>query len=172
MRIFEGNLPRRLVLSGIYALAILGIAASGGGGGGGGGSGSSAVSISNLDYSPEGAFLNDGGGSVVVNGSIQFSAPDGNVASYVFSLFDSSLNVVSTLSDPIPGVSGLTSGSLFISLVVNTSVSDDYSVEVYLVDTANNNSNTLSGSFKIIAPIQTTSNMPDTGADRCYNNSK
>jgi len=137
-------------------------------GGGSGGGGISSVSISDLEYLPKDAYLNDGDGSRIVNGEINFNAPDGNVASYLLTVFDSNGTIVSSLSNPIPGVAGVTSGSLSLSLIVNTTVAGNYSVEIYLIDSGNNASNTLTGIFRIFAPIKTTSKIPDTGVDKCY----
>ena len=137
-----------------------------------GGSSDSSGSIPNIDnlsYSPQKAFLNDNGGSITVNGTITFNDPDGDVSSYVLTVYDSNLNAVSKLSDPIPGVVGMKNGTLLLSLLVNTTVADIYSVEVYLIDSKNNSSNTLTGEFPIIGPTQTLSNIPDTGVDKCYN---
>lgn len=158
---------RYLGLVCVMALGVLSTLGSGGGGGNGGGG--TAPNISNLNYTPTGAFLNDGDGSTTVNGSIEFSDPDGDIASYVLTITDSSNNVVATLSDPIPGIGGVTNGNLFITLLVNTTVVDDYTVAVYLIDSANNASNTLTGLFPIVGPTQVSSNLPDTGVDKCYN---
>ena len=158
---------RYLGLVCVMALGVLSTLGSGGGGGNGGGG--TAPNISNLNYTPTGAFLNDGDGSTTVNGSIEFSDPDGDIASYVLTITDSSNNVVATLSDPIPGIGGVTNGNLFITLLVNTTVVDDYTVAVYLIDSANNASNTLTGLFSVVGPIQVSSNLPDTGVDKCYN---
>lgn len=162
---------RYLGLVCVMALGVLSTLGSGGGGGNGGGNGGggTAPNISNLNYTPTGAFLNDGDGSTTVNGSIDFSDPDGDIASYVLTITDSSNNVVASLSDPIPGVGGVTNGNLFITLLVNTTVVDDYTVTVYLIDSANNASNTLTGLFPIVGPTQVSSNLPDTGVDKCYN---
>jgi hypothetical protein len=138
------------------------------GGGGGGTSSGSAPSIQNMNYTPTGAFLNDGNGTITINGSIDFTDPDGNVSSYYLTVYDSNKNIVSALSGAIPA-SGITSGTLLISLLVGTTVVDNYSFAVYIKDAQNYSSNILTGTFPVTGPIQVTSNIPDTGADRCYN---
>ena len=156
---------------GVITIVIFGILStlgSGGGGGGNDGSGT-APTIDNLSYSPTGAFLNDGDGLTTVNGSIDFNDPDGDIASYEITILDSSNNIIATLSDPIPGIGGITSGTLFVILLVNTTVVDDYTVTVNITDSKNNISNTLSSLFPVSGPIQVSSNIPDTGVNKCYN---
>jgi len=151
----------------IFSLLGL-ITLTGCGGGGGGTSSGSAPTIQNLQYSPTGAFLNDGSGTITINGSIDFTDPDGNVSSYYLTVYDSSMNIVSTLSGAIPAT-GITNGTLLLSLLVGTSVVENYSFAVYIKDAQNYSSNTLTGVFPVTGPIQLTTNIPDTGADRCYN---
>lgn len=136
--------------------------------GGGETSSSNVPSIQNLKYSPTAAFLNDGSGTITINGSIDFTDPDGNVNSYYLTFYDSNNNVVSTLSGAIPAT-GITSGTLFISLLVGTSQVENYSFTVYIKDAQNNSSNTLTGLFPVMGPTLITSALPDTGADKCYN---
>ena len=162
------KLSRLLILYCVIILGITSILASGGGSNNGG---DSAPSIDTLDYSPQRAFLNDGGGSINLSGSVNFHDPDGDISGYVLTIADSSHNVTSTLSDPIPGLNGITSATLILSLFVTTTTPDDYSFSFYLIDSKGNTSNTLSGIFPVIGPIHTTSNIPDTGVDRCYNQS-
>ena len=150
---------RYLGLVCVIALGVLSTLGSGGGGNGGGGT---APSISNLNYTPTGAFLNDDDGSTTVNGSIDFSDPDGDIASYTLTITDSSNNVVATLSDPIPGIGGVTNGSLLITLLVNTTIVDDYTIAVYLRDSANNTSNTLTGLFPVVGPTNCINTLDDS----------
>jgi hypothetical protein len=138
-----------------------------GGGGGGDSSSGSAPSISNLQYTPTGAFLNDGDGTITINGSIDFTDSDANISSYALTIYDSNNKVVASLSGAIPGT-GITSGTLLLSLSVGTTVVDNYRFEVYVKDTQNNSSNSLTGIFPVNGPIQVSSNIPDTGASKCY----
>jgi hypothetical protein len=157
------TLMRRFLLAGIVSSLL--VACGGGGGSDGGGT---APTISNLNYSPMTAFINDGGGTVTVQGTINFADPDGDIASYVLTIYDSNGSVVQTLSDPIPGIGGITEGIGHIFVSANTTVVDDYNVTVYLIDSNDHPSNTLSGTFSVVGPKHVTSNMPDTGIDRCY----
>ena len=156
---------RRFLLAGIVSSLLV---ACGGGGGGNDGGGTSPT-ISNLNFTPTVAFLNDGGGTVTVYGTINFADPDGDIVSYVLTIYDSNGSVVQTLSDTIPGIEGITAGSGHIYVGANTTVIDDYTVRVYLIDSKDNPSNTLSGTFSVVGPKQVTSALPDTGIDRCYN---
>ncbi|MEJ2397667.1 MAG: DUF1566 domain-containing protein [Gammaproteobacteria bacterium] len=156
-------MSKRLIFVILPCLAILA-----GCGGGGETSSSNAPSIQNLNYSPSGAFLNDGDGSITINGSIDFTDPDGNVSSYYLTIYDSNKNVVTSLSGAIPAT-GITSGTLLISLLVGTSKVENYSFAVYIKDTQDNSSNTLTGLFPVIGPTPVNSALPDTGANKCYN---
>lgn len=152
----------------VILLMLLLLSSCFGGGGGSDGSGT-APSIDNLNYSPQGAFLNAGGGSITLSGSIDFIDPDGDISNYVLTIVDSGLNVISTLSDPIPGVGGITNATLLLLVQVNTTIVDDYGFSVYLNDSKGNTSNILSGVFPVTGPTATISNIPDTGVDGCYN---
>jgi hypothetical protein len=158
-----------LSFTSIIMLGVLSIIGSAGGGGGAGGSGT-APTISNLQYDPHGSMVNDNDGSVDVEGSVDFTDPDGDIASYVLTTYDSSHNVVTTLSDSIPQLSGITAGNLMFTLAIDTTVVGDFSFEGYLIDVMGNQSNVVSGTFPIITPITITSTLTDTGIDKCYDN--
>lgn len=155
----------RLIANLIIILSFLNLIACGGGGGGSSGT---PPSIQNLNYTPTGAFLNDGNGTITIDGSIDFNDPDGNVSSYYLTIYDSNNNVVESLSGAIPAT-GIKNGSLLISLLVGTTIVDNYRFEVYLKDAQNYSSNTLTGIFSVIGPTQVASNIPDTGMNKCYN---
>ena len=74
--------------------------------GGSSDSSGSIPSIDNLSYSPQKAFLNDDGGSKTVNGTITFNDPDGDVSSYVLTVYDSNRNgppILDSLISASPG---------------------------------------------------------------------
>ena len=148
-------------------LALIGC----GGGGGSGGSVGTAPVISNLVYAPDGALVNDNDGTVAVDGSFDFVDPDGNIASYTLTLYDASNNIIQTLSDPIPGANGITNGYLMATLLVSTVQTGVYQFEIFLTDAQNLQSNILTGHFTVIPPIAVVSELPDTGVDKCYDNS-
>jgi hypothetical protein len=161
-------LVRYLGLMAVITAGILSTLGSGGGGGGGDGSGT-APSLSNLQYSPQAAFINDGGGFIDIFGTIDFTDPDGDLASFVIIVFDSSHVEVGRLSGPIVGAAGITAGQAAFVMTVDTTVAGDFSFSTYVVDSKGNQSNALNGTFPIYAPVQISSNLQDTGQTRCYN---
>jgi hypothetical protein len=155
-------------------VALTACGGGGGGGGDGGGSGSGvghAPAISNLQYSPDSSFVNNGGGTVFVNASVDFSDADGDLVSYALDIYDSSNVLVDSLSGATAGVAGITAGTVNAALSVNTTVADDYKFLLYLTDASGNESNQLTGGFPIYGPVQTTSTLPDTDVSKCYNQS-
>lgn len=155
----------------LLALSLLLSACSGGGGGNGDEEDGSAPIISNLVLVPDSAYLNDGGGSLVVNSSVDFVDSDGDLASYSLTIYDDADNVLDTVSNAIPGIEGITSGTLGLTLVINTGAAGDYPYAVVFRDAAGHSSNTLRGTFSVYGPTPTTSQLPQTGIDRCYNQS-
>jgi hypothetical protein len=125
---------------------------------GGGGGGSSpppppkvAARISNLTYSPTGAYSNSPGGQVTISGSFSFSGANGGVASVTISVLDSAGTTVSTTTTPVPNGAGVTSGFLQGSVAAGTTVVGTFSIKVTLTDQSGLVSNALTGSFRISA---------------------
>ncbi len=154
-----------LVFSGIFTIAGCG------GGGGGSGGGVNAPVISNLRLLPDASYLNNGGGTVFVNASVDFSDADGDLSSFSLDIYDSSNVRIDSLRGPTTGAGGVTSGTVFASVAVSTTVADNYSFTLTMSDARGNQSNQLIGIFPIEGPIQTISQLPDTGVNRCYNQS-
>ena len=141
------------------------------GGGGGSSTTSSAPVISNLQYSPQSTFLNNGDGSIIVNATFNFTDNDGDLSSYSLDIFDSNNSLIDSLSGDVSGTSGIISGTLHASLIINTTIVDDYQFELYLTDSIGNQSNILSGLFSVLGPVKTASTIPNTGVNKCYNQS-
>lgn len=142
---------RYLFISCVVVLGVISIIASGGGGGdAGGGGGGSASEISNFSYSPSSAIEGSGGGTIPVTGTFDFVDSDGNVSTLTLSIFDSNDNLLDSSTDPIEGISGLTSGTIEGVYDINTSVVGDYTFEIYITDATNLSSNILSGMFTVI----------------------
>jgi N-acetylneuraminic acid mutarotase len=140
---------RYLCISCVVVFGVISIIASGGGGGGDGGGGGSAPEISNLSYSPTSANVGSGGGTIPVSGTLDFIDSDGNVSTLTLTIFDSDDNQLDSSTDPIQGISGLTSGTIEGIYDINTSVAGRYTFELYITDTTNLSSNILSGIFTV-----------------------
>ena len=145
---------RYLCISCVVVFGIISIIASGGGGGGGGGDGGgdgggSAPEISNLIYSPTSTTVGSRGGTIPVSGTFDFIDRDGNVSTLTLTIFDSDDNQLDSSTDPIQGISGLTSGTIEGVYDINTSVEGIYTLEIYITDTTNLSSNILSGIFTV-----------------------
>lgn len=120
-----------------------------GGGGGGGENPGNAPTITNLNYSPSSAQLNEGGGTVLVTGTIDFTDQDGDVSSLTISTYNAAGQPIATTTSPVPGAIGKTSGAVAVSVSVPTTVAGSYTFQVFLTDATNHNSNHLSGTFSI-----------------------
>ena len=141
---------RYFCVSCVVLFGIISIIGSGGGGGDGGGGGGSAPEISNFSLSPTSTTEGSGGGTIPVSGTLDFVDSDGNVSTLTLSIFDSNDNLLESSTDPIKGISGLTSGTIQGVYYINTSVVGEYPLEIYITDTTNLSSNILSGTFTVI----------------------
>jgi len=139
-------MPQRMEIRRGFGTVLMAFVISAcGGGGGGGGSTGSAPTIANLQYAPESALQYDGEGTTAVNGSFSFTDPDGDLASVTLTTSQGS-----TLTMPISGASGITSGTVSASVEVDTSVVGHYTFSCYVTDRQGNRSNSLSGSFEVL----------------------
>ena len=132
----------------MYALGMSGIFASGGGSSGGDSDGT-APTISNLTFSPDSVYQNEGGGQVNITGTVDFTDPDGDLISATVTIFDSIGQEVSSESITIANVEGLTSGTIEGMFIGGTTVVDNYEVRVYLTDANNLRSNILASVFRV-----------------------
>jgi hypothetical protein len=132
-------------------------------GGGGGGGGGHTPAISNLQYSPASATVDDGGGTVSVSGSFDFTDSGGDLARMVLTTYDA--NHIEIQSIPIPApLPGVTAGTLFGTVTIDTSAPGVFTFTVLLYDSAGNASNLLSGTFSVIPdPWQPRSNPLSPG---------
>ena len=157
-------LKSRLTLIGLIALSLvlaLSIIRCGGGGGGDGGGSGTAPSISGLTYSPTAVYVNAGGGQTDITGTFDFTDPDGNLSSLVMVVLDSGGQTVQTSTIAIAGVAGLTSGTIQGAVTIPTLTAGNFTVQIYVTDTAGLRSNTIEFIFPIKEfPWTTKSQMP------------
>ena len=139
--------PRVFLLAVVYLAGILGIVASTGGGGDGDGA---APTITNLIISPDTVYENEGGGQINITGTVNFTDPDGDLSSATVRVFDSLDQEVSSETIAIPGAGGLTSGIIQGVFIGNTTVIDNFKVQVFLSDSNNLRSNILETNFRVI----------------------
>lgn len=109
-----------------------------------------APSISNLQYSPDIAFLGQGGGSVTATGTIDFIDTDGNISTLTLAVYDLSGNQKIIKTIPITGIAGIKTGRIDFVAILNTTVKGDYTFKIYISDSAGLQSNTLIGTFSVI----------------------
>ena len=141
----------------ILALAIFvlhSLAACGGGGGGAGGSGGggqvgTAPTISDLNFSPDAAYVDTNGGQVNVVGTLDFVDPDGDIESLTIVVLDSTGQVIDDITALIEGIGGSTSGTIQGELVADTSIVGTYTVRVHVTDARNYQSNRLEDTFRV-----------------------
>lgn len=133
----------------VTCCAILLSCGGGSGTSGDGGSGGSGVppALSNLTYSPHSATVNDGGGSVVVTGSVDFADADADVTGLAITTFDATGVQVATLDIPVQNPPGVTSGTLSAEFSISTTIVGTYTFRIQASDTRGHVSNFLDGSF-------------------------
>lgn len=129
-------------LVGVFALELA--LACGGGGGGGNGNNGTAPTISNLQYSPGTATLNQGGGTILLTGTLAFSDPDGDITTLRLT------TEAGNLDNPIQGIGGVTSGTLDATFSVATSQLGHFAFQVSLLDGRGHQSNSLPGTFDVV----------------------
>ena len=116
--------------------------------GGGGGGGGHPPAISNLQFSPASAMVDDGGGTVTISGSFDFTDSGGDLARMVLATYDANHNQIQSIPIPV-SLPGVTAGTLFGSVIVDTSAPGVFTFTVLLYDSAGNASNSLSGTFSV-----------------------
>jgi len=147
----KAKASRNFPIAMLIMMACMALYACGGGGGGGGGPFETAPAITNLTYYPSSAQLNDGGGTILVTGTVDFSDPDGDVSSFTIVTYNTAGQQLSSTTNPVQGVNGHTSGTVVVSVLAPTTVAGDYTFQVFLIDASNRTSNRLSGTFSVMA---------------------
>ncbi len=104
-------------------------------------SSSNKPAISNLTYSPKSATLNQGGGAITINIYIDYVDLDRDISTFTMTTSSGSSKTIS--------VSASTIGTLAISVITTTTTSGNYTFDVYVTDSKDNISNTLTGTFAI-----------------------
>jgi len=130
-------------------VALLMASCGGGGGGGGGGSSLDTPVISNLRYSPTSTTFRSGGGTTAVSVSIDFSDSGGNLSTLTASVYDSTGQLVDSLTDPFQDAQGIKSDTILIYADIDTTAVGKFTFQIYVTDTNGSNSNVLSGVFEI-----------------------
>jgi len=143
----EANM-RQLILIIVVTFALTSFGC-GGGGGGGSSQPQHAPGISNLQYSPNTAVQNQGGGSIIVSGTIDFIDIDGNISTLTITSYDSLGNQKAANTSPITGASGITAGIVGVAAIVDTTVKGNYTFKIYITDSTGLQSNMLTGTFSV-----------------------
>jgi hypothetical protein len=137
-----------------FGLTFSILVSCGGGGGGGGSSTETGIpSISNLRYSPQTVTQNQGGGAVRVTATIDFIDQEGDLATLTINVYNAQGVLVATGSPSLQNVLGRTSDSIQIYQDVSTANIVDYPFDIYVTDAKGNVSNTLTGTFRVVATI-------------------
>jgi len=120
-----------------------------GGGGGGGTVPVAAPVIANLMITPEAAYVSS---SLQTFDSVfDFTDPDGNLASVTVKILDSAGTTVSLETAPVLEVDGLKAGTILGQLTAVAVKPDTYTVQIYVTDSASQQSNTLTATARIVA---------------------
>ena len=128
--------------------------------GGGGGSSPAPVptltppGISNFAYTGVSSWaLNSGGGAATGGFRFDFIDTGGDLSSLVMERMDSVGNVTKSSTTAISGVSGLTSGTISVAVIADTTVAGTVNWRFHVVDARGSVSNTLSSSYTITPSI-------------------
>jgi len=125
----------RFIVTIFYSLIGLAVLVSMSCGGGGGSSASTPATtpnspqISGLQYTPQTANLNEGNGAITITAIINFTDPDGDVATVTINKYGAQeTTLLSTNTYPIQNISGLVSGSItIIGQIRTTTVQTSFS---------------------------------------------
>jgi N-acetylneuraminic acid mutarotase len=126
-----------------------GLLAACGGGGGGGGSAGTAPAITQFTYSPQGAYVGGAGSTANIAGTVGFSDPDGDLASWSLTVLDAAGRTLQFVEQPISGAGGMTSGTLSASAAVSTAELGDFTFRIELTDARGLRSAPVTGSFRV-----------------------
>jgi len=101
-----------------------------------------APAIQSLSFDPNTV---EAGKQSTISGTLQFEDPDADAAAFALKL-----TVPGGQSQEIPpsnaqGVSGQTAGTLMFAFIVNAILEGEYDFEIWMIDSAGNSSNRLSG---------------------------
>lgn len=130
---------RHRVLPAALVLAL----SAGCGGGNGSVAPSSVPALSNLHLSPSSGWQHEGGGEIGVQGTIDFTDADGDLATVRLTT-----TVGADITIPVVAP-GLTSGTLVGSFVIPTSEVGEYGYAVWVIDAAGHSSNVIQGLFPV-----------------------
>ena len=131
------------------------LAACGGGSSGGGNGGNGGVNvtpaISNLQLARDSAEFNEGGGMSVLQVFLDYTDPEGDINSVTIELSDGT-SISVDVQGPIPTPSGTLEGLVEFS----TAESGEFTGQVWVIDSAGNESNRLDFTFTILGSAEVT----------------
>ena len=133
----------------ILVSLLLTFSCGGGGSSSGGGTGvNSSPAISNLVGSPTQITLNQGGGAITMTLTFDWFDSGGDLSSGTSFYYDAN-GVLKSDTKPIQGVTGVTSGTLMMTLIIPTTTRGTTTGGVYVTDSGGRESNRLTGSYTI-----------------------
>lgn len=146
----------------ICLTSLLFIVSCGGGGGSDGNDGSSPT-ISQLSYSPTSVYTDSGEEPKTINGTFNFSDPDGDLSTVTIMVLDSSNQTILSETSNVTGVSGIKSGVIEGSVTAVLPIVGEYTIQVFVTDGKENQSNLLAGILRILEfPYVIGTPMPTT----------
>lgn len=132
----------------INLLLAIALVACGGGGGGGGGSSpdrGTAPQLTELRLSRYTAFVMEGDGTGYITAEVDYFDPERDLAAVHVVVSDGTV-----LEIPIPGQVPDATGTIMGELSITTTAMGDFTAEVWIEDSAGNNSNRVNVNFSII----------------------
>lgn len=134
-------------------IIVLGFASIVASGGGGGGDSNGKAPVITALYMYAGSYS-----SLAI--SLNFEDADGDVSSISYSIYDENRSLLFEESNDITGASGIKNGTLSGEFNFSYVESGDYSIDFYFTDEKGNDSNIISGNFKIEGGFGVASNYP------------
>jgi hypothetical protein len=104
-----------------------------------------------------------GSGTISIPGSLQFTDPGGNLASFAVTVLDAGGHQVSASTTQLQGTSGKTSGILDGTVQLVVGAPAVFTIQVYVTDADGAKSNTLSTQFQVVAAASMAAVVTATG---------
>lgn len=140
---------------GMFSLAVLlWIGCGGGGPGGVTVPTSHPPALSALAIAPTAVYQGEASGTATISATFNFTDAGGDLSSLALQILDGAGTTLQSLSTPITGAAGLSSGLLSGQVTVSTAAAGQYSFRITVWDKAASVSNILSGVFQV-APAPT-----------------
>lgn len=109
-----------------------------------------APAISNMQPALLSVPQGEGGGGIVIFGSVDFVDNGADVASITATYYDPRGRITHTTTLPLPDIEGHSSGTIDLDVAADTTEIGEYTLKIFITDRAGSSSNALTGTFQVI----------------------